>query len=191
MKRRGEAEITVLVPCHARSSRSTRASRAHERTQNNAVVDPRPYPLSASELDPPAALEPAPDANAATDIDPDPEPDADADPDGPGASHLPFPFPFPFSISCSSLPSRTSIPDPEVDAARASTGGASHIRTVLSSEHDANMRSFTGFHATELTLPSPCPESSSRSTPESRCQMYTFPSWSRCVERSQRICGSW
>lgn len=34
-------------------------------------------------------------------------------------------------------------------------GCASHIRTVRSSEHDANTRGSRGFHATELTLPAP------------------------------------
>jgi hypothetical protein len=34
-------------------------------------------------------------------------------------------------------------------------GGASHIRIVWSSKHDANMLSFFRFHATELMLPSP------------------------------------
>ena len=50
------------------------------------------------------------------------------------------------------------------------------MRIVLSSEHDANMRSLTGFHATELTEPSPWPTRTSSRAPVSRCQMYTFPS---------------
>lgn len=55
-------------------------------------------------------------------------------------------------------------------------GAGSQIRMLWSSEHDANMRSFVGFQATELTLPSPWPVSTSRRAPVSRCHMYTFPS---------------
>jgi hypothetical protein len=44
---------------------------------------------------------------------------------------------------------------PEIESIGIYGGGASHIRIVLSSEHDANMRSLRGFQATELTVPSP------------------------------------
>lgn len=55
-------------------------------------------------------------------------------------------------------------------------GGASQIRIVWSSEHDANNAGSRGFHPTELTEPSPWPARTSRSTPVSRCHTYTFPS---------------
>ena len=79
---------------------------------------------------------------------------------------LPLPFP---PTSCSWVDSPTS-------AAKLAgmPGGASHIRIVLSSEHDANIRSLRGFHTTELTLPNPWPGSVSSSAPVSRCQMYTL-----------------
>jgi hypothetical protein len=55
-------------------------------------------------------------------------------------------------------------------------GAGSHILILWSSEHDANMRSFVGFQATALTLPSPWPVNTSKREPVSRCHMYTFPS---------------
>ena len=64
----------------------------------------------------------------------------------------------------------------KIESIDISGGGASHIRIVLSSEHDANMRSLRGFQATELTLPSPWPERTSSRAPVSRCHTYTLPS---------------
>lgn len=62
-----------------------------------------------------------------------------------------------------------------------------HIRTVWSSEHDANIFGFLGLHATEFTLPLPCPVNSSKSAPDSRCQTYTLPSVSTAQIRKGSI----
>jgi hypothetical protein len=97
----------------------------------------------------------------------------------PSPSHrcLVLPFSLPFGIdTCSNTPS-TKAP-----------GGASHIRIVWSSEHDANILSFFGFHATELTLPSPWPERTSSKLAVSRCQTYTFASGRA---KSQGDHGTW
>ena len=90
-------------------------------------------------------------------------------------------FPFPFSFF-----ELLVVPEPSVmivslsaeAAAASSIPGvtASQIRIVLSSEQDANIRSFFGFQATEFTLPSPWPDRTSSSAPESRCHTYTLPS---------------
>jgi hypothetical protein len=56
------------------------------------------------------------------------------------------------------------------------SGALSQMRIVLSSEQDANIRSFRGFQATELTLPIPWPAKTSRSAPVSLCQTYTLAS---------------
>ena len=93
-------------------------------------------------------------------------------------------FPFPSAPTGVSLPAAPPAPpsfnSPSPSAAESATytpgGGASHMRMVWSSEHDANMRSFVGFHATELTLPAPWPGSICRRRPDSRCHVYTFAS---------------
>jgi hypothetical protein len=52
----------------------------------------------------------------------------------------------------------------------------SHMRIVRSSEQDAKTLASTGCQTTEFTLPRPCPSSTSKSTPESLCHIYTFAS---------------
>jgi hypothetical protein len=52
----------------------------------------------------------------------------------------------------------------------------SHRRIVQSSEQDANICAFLGFHATEFTLPLPCPVRTSRRIARSLCHTYTLPS---------------
>jgi len=69
---------------------------------------------------------------------------------------LPFPFSF-FELPATPAPSAMIASLSAEAAAASSIPGvtASQIRIVLSSEQDANIRSFFGFHATEFTLPSP------------------------------------
>ena len=69
---------------------------------------------------------------------------------------FPFPFSF-FELPATPTPS-VMITSLSADATAASSipgVTASQIRIVLSSEQDANIRSFFGFQATEFTLPSP------------------------------------
>jgi hypothetical protein len=112
--------------------------------------------------------------------------------DDPAASYTDVPRPL--SVHCSlllplpfPLPSRSRWDEPSAADAEPviSAGCASQIRIVWSSEHDANMRSFLGFHATELTLPLPWPPSVASCVPESRCQMYTLPSAHRSISKPQ------
>ena len=71
---------------------------------------------------------------------------------------FPFPFSF-FELPATPVPSVIITPlSASAEAAAASNipgVTASQIRIVLSSEQDANIRSFFGFQATEFTLPSP------------------------------------
>ena len=87
-----------------------------------------------------------------------------------------FPFPFPLgSLSWFCSPAaRWARPDDDEDSAPLHEG--SHKRMVKSSEQDANICVFLGFHATEFTLPLPWPVRTSRRIARSRCQIYTFPS---------------
>jgi len=71
---------------------------------------------------------------------------------------FPFPFSF-FELPATPVPSViiTSLSASAEAAAASNIPGvtASQMRIVLSSEQDANIRSFFGFQATEFTLPSP------------------------------------
>jgi len=88
---------------------------------------------------------------------------------------LPLPFPL-SSCSCSCCAGeRFEERDDDAWAAKL-LAGASQIRMVKSSEQDANICLFLGFHATEFTLPTPWPDKTSSRTPRSRCQTYTLPS---------------
>lgn len=69
-----------------------------------------------------------------------------------------FPFPFSlFELPATPAPSVmiTSLSVEAIAASNIPGVTASQIRTVLSSEQDANIRSFFGFQATEFALPSP------------------------------------
>ena len=94
-------------------------------------------------------------------------------------------FPFPFSFFELPATPAPSVMIASLSAAEAAAASnipgvtASQIRIVLSSEQDANIRSFFGFQATEFTLPSPCPDNTSSNAPESRCHTYTLPSGQR------------
>ena len=90
-----------------------------------------------------------------------------------------FPFPFSFFELPAALALSVMIVSLSAEAVAASSipgVTASQIRIVLSSEQDANIRSFFGFQATVFTLPSPWPDRTSSNAPDSRCHTYTFPS---------------
>lgn len=100
--------------------------------------------------------------------------------DGVAGDHdVTFPFPFSFFELPATLVPSVMIASLSAEAAAASNipgVTASQIRIVLSSEQDANIRSFFGFQATVFTLPSPWPDKTSSNVPESRCHTYTLPS---------------
>lgn len=114
--------------------------------------------------------------------DPDDSPTTDASSLCTGPSHLCFatPFPFPFPLAIPKPKPNPSAPWWALSKLEIRIG-ASHIRIVWSSEHDANILSFLGFQATEFTLPSPCPVNSSNRIPDSRCHIYTLLSVIRVV----------
>ena len=69
---------------------------------------------------------------------------------------FPLPFSF-FELPATLAPSVMTVSLSAEEAAASNIPGvtASQMRIVLSSEQDANIRSFFGFQATEFTLPSP------------------------------------
>lgn len=80
------------------------------------------------------------------------------------------PCPCHYPIAPESI-SHRCLPLGGLSSIETSSTEGSHIRTVLSSEHEANMQGSRGFHATQFTAPYLCPSSVASRTPVSRCHM--------------------